>query len=148
MEKRIPRGVRNNNPLNIRYNTGNYWVDQTGSYGQFYKFSSPKYGFRAAVKILLKYAGKDKITTISDIINKWAPGSDGNDTKAYIATVCNAMHMQPVDTINVQDWQTVTRLLFSMAVVECTATALKEAHIGVYDCIEGYYLAIKNYEKG
>ena len=145
---KTPRGIRNNNPLNIRYNTGNCWVGQTGYDGQFCTFWAPKYGFRAAVKILLHYAGKDKKITISDIINKWAPESDGNNTKAYITTVCNAMHMQPGDTINVLDWHTVTRLLISMAEVECTATALKEAHIGVYDCIEGYFLAIQNYEKG
>ena len=123
-------------------------MGQTGRDGQFCTFSAPKYGFRAAVKILLKYAGKDRETTISDIINKWAPESDGNDTCAYIATVCNAMHMQPDDTINVMDWQTVTRLLISMAEVECTATALKEAHISIYDCIKGYYYAVGNYEKG
>ena len=137
-----PRGIRNNNPLNIRYNTGNCWVGQTGSDGQFCKFSAPKYGVRAAVKILQKYAGQDSKLTISDIINKWAPRSDGNNTDAYIATVCNAMHMRPADTIDIRKGGTVARFLYSMAKVECTEEALKAAHIGICDFILGYYLAI------
>ena len=142
MEKRIPRGVRNNNPLNIRYNTGNCWVGQTGSDGQFCKFSAPKYGVRAAVKILQKYAGQDSKLTISDIINKWAPRSDGNNTDAYIATVCKAMNMRPADTIDIRKGGTVARFLYSMAKVECTEEALKAAHIDICDFIEGYYLSI------
>lgn len=138
----MARGCRNNNPLNIRYNTGNCWVGQTGSDGQFCKFSSPKYGVRAAVKILQKYAGNDSKVSILEIINKWAPRSDGNNTNAYIATVCKAMGMDPADTIDVRDSSTVVRLLYSMAKVECTEEALKAAHIGVCDFIEGYYLAI------
>lgn len=148
MGMRVPRGVRNNNPLNIRYNKGNCWVGQTGTDGQFCVFSDPKYGIRAAVKILQKYAGKDLKTSILEIINKWAPGSDGNNTGAYIATVCNDIGMHPADTIDVRDSETVERLLYSMAKVECTEEALKAAHIGICDFIEGYYLALLDYEKG
>lgn len=137
-----PRGIRNNNPLNIRYNQRNCWKGQTGTDGQFCKFSAPKFGVRAAVKILQKYAGLNSKLTISDIINKWAPRSDGNNTDAYIATVCKAMNMRPADTIDVRNGAAVVRLLYSMAKVECTEEALKAAHINVCDFIEGYFLAI------
>lgn len=142
MAKKMARGCRNNNPLNIRYNTGNCWVGQTGSDGQFCKFSSPKFGVRAAVKILQKYASQDSKLTISDIINKWAPSTDGNNTDAYIATVCKAMNMLPTDTIDIRKGGTVVRLLYSMAKVECTDGALEAANVGICDFIEGYYLAI------
>lgn len=143
-----PRGVRNNNPLNIRYNQRNCWKGQTGTDGQFCKFSSPKWGVRAAVKILQKYAGQDSKATILEIINKWAPRSDGNNTNAYIATVCNRMNMNPTDTIDVHNGWSVVRLLYSMAQVECTAEALKAAQIDISDFIDGYYLAALDYEKG
>ena len=142
MAETTPRGIRNNNPLNIRYNTGNCWVGQTGSDGQFCKFSAPKYGVRAAVKILQKYAGHDSKASILEIINKWAPRSDGNNTDAYIATVCKAMNMRPTDTIDIRKGGTVARFLYSMAKVECTEEALKAAQIGICDFIEGYYLAV------
>lgn len=137
-----PRGIRNNNPLNIRYNQRNCWKGQTGTDGQFCKFSAPKFGVRAAVKILKKYAGQNSKASILEIINKWAPRSDGNNTDAYIATVCKAMNMRPADTIDVRNGAAVVRLLYSMAKVECTEEALKAAHINVYDFIEGYFLAI------
>ena len=142
MAGKTPRGIRNNNPLNIRYNTGNCWVGQTGTDGQFCKFSAPKFGVRAAVKILQKYAGHDSKASILEIINKWAPRSDGNNTDTYIETVCKEMNMRPTDTIDIRKGGTVVRFLYSMAKVECTEEALKAAHVGICDFIEGYYLAI------
>lgn len=144
---KTPRGIRNNNPLNIRYNPRNCWVGQTGSDGQFCKFSAPKYGIRAAVKILQRYAGKDGKTTVFEIINKWAPRADGNDTNKYIEAVCDAMNIKPTETIDVHDRGTVVRLLYYMAQVECTATALEAAHIGVCHFIDGFSLANNRYEK-
>lgn len=146
MEK-TPRGIRNNNPLNIRYNPRNNWVGQTGNDGQFCRFVSPKYGIRAAVKILQKYAGNDGKTTVFEIINKWAPRTDGNDTEKYIEAVCNEMNISDTSTIDVYDRGTVVRLLFYMAHVECTAKALEAANIGVWDFIDGFDLANNRYEK-
>lgn len=142
-----PRGIRNNNPLNIRYNPHNNWVGQTGSDGQFCKFSEPKYGIRAAVRIFKRYAGKDGKTTVFEIINKWAPRADGNDTNKYIENVCNAMDIKPTDTIDVHQRGTVVRLLFYMARVECGAKALEAANIDVWDFIDGFELANYKYEK-
>lgn len=138
---KTPRGIRNNNPLNIRYNPRNNWVGQTGSDGQFCKFSAPKYGIRAAVKILQRYAGNDGKTSVFEIINKWAPRADGNNTEKYIEAVCNSMNIKPTDTINVYMQSTVVRLLWYMARVECTAKALEAANIGIWNFIEGYDLA-------
>ena len=144
---KTPRGIRNNNPLNIRYNPSNNWVGQTGSDGQFCRFVSPKYGIRAAVKILQRYAGKEGLTTVFEIINKWAPRADGNNTEKYIEAVCNAMNIKPTDTIDVHKRDTVVRLLWYMAQVECTENALVTANIGVWDFIDGFELAEYGYEK-
>lgn len=141
MAKTTPRGIRNNNPLNVRFSPRNNWVGQTGSDGQFCKFSAPKYGIRAAVKILQRYAGNDGKTTVFEIINKWAPRSDGNNTEKYIEAVCDAMNIKPTDTINVYMQSTVVHLLYYMAQVECTAKALEAAKIGIWNFIEGYDLA-------
>lgn len=135
------RGIRNNNPLNIRYNPRNNWVGQIGNDGQFCRFVSPKYGIRAAVKILQKYAGNDGKSTVFEIINKWAPRADGNNTEKYIEAVCNAMNLKPTDTIDVCQRGTVVRLLWYMAQVECTENALVTAKIGIWDFIDGFELA-------
>lgn len=82
----LPRGLRNNNPLNIRYNKANNWDGQTGSDGAFCQFSSMYYGLRAAGKLLKTYATKYNAATIEAIIARWAPQSE-NDTKSYIQFV-------------------------------------------------------------
>lgn len=147
MAKTTPRGIRNNNPLNIRWNPRNNWVGQTGCDGQFCIFMSPKYGVRAACKLLQRYAGKDGKTTVFEIINKWAPRTDGNDTNKYISTVCNAMAIKPTDTIDVHHRDTVVRLLFYMALVECGEKALDDAKICIIDFLDGWDLANCKYEK-
>ena len=59
-----------------------------------------------------------------------------------------ALVLFPTDTIDVHNGWNVVQLLYSMAQVECTAEALKAAHIDISDFIDGYYLAALDYEKG
>ncbi|MGM8406568.1 hypothetical protein ACS6G7_15925 [Enterobacter hormaechei subsp. steigerwaltii] len=81
------RGIRNNNPGNLEYSKTNPWVGQTGDDGRFAKFETPEHGIRALGRNLLSYQ-RQGIDTVSDIINRWAPPSDNNNTDAYIQAVC------------------------------------------------------------
>lgn len=83
MSKSTPRNVRNNNPLNIRISSDN-WVGSSGDDGEFVKFETPEYGFRAAYKTLLTYRAKHGLDTVEGIINRWAPVEDDNHTENYI----------------------------------------------------------------
>ncbi|EMJ4547592.1 hypothetical protein R5R04_003688 [Klebsiella aerogenes] len=97
-----PRGVRNNNPGNLEASSSNPWVGQTGSDGRFAKFETPEHGIRALGRNLLSYQHQG-IDTVSDIINRWAPPSDNNDTAAYIKSVCAQLGVkadQPLDASN------------------------------------------------
>ena len=80
------RGIRNNNPLNIRH--GQKWVGlapiQTDK--SFDQFISMEYGIRAAFKLIKKYINDYKCNTITKIISKWAPPTE-NDTENYIKFV-------------------------------------------------------------
>ncbi|HAS0833545.1 TPA: hypothetical protein I3292_003532 [Enterobacter cloacae subsp. cloacae] len=80
------RGIRNNNPGNLEYSKTNPWVGQTGDDGRFAKFETPEHGIRALGRNLLSYQ-RQGIDTVSDIINRWAPPSDNNNTDAYIQAV-------------------------------------------------------------
>lgn len=73
-----PRGIRNNNPTNIKYSKSNDWVGQTGSDGTFAVFSSPEYGIRAATKLIQNYQNKYNLGTVRDIIGRWAPAGEEN----------------------------------------------------------------------
>ena len=105
----LPRGIRNNNPLNIR--SGMMWqgLKNPQTDPAFAQFISMAYGIRAAAKTLLTYYNVHKITTIGrivvngiqreGIISRWAPESE-NDTRAYEADVCQRTGFkldQPLD---------------------------------------------------
>lgn len=96
------RGIRNNNPGNLEFSASNPWVGQTGDDGRFAKFETPEHGIRALGRNLLSYQ-RQGIDTVSDIINRWAPASDNNDTDAYIRAVCAQVGVtadQPIDASN------------------------------------------------
>lgn len=96
------RGIRNNNPGNLEYSKANPWVGQTGDDGRFAKFETPEHGIRALGRNLLSYQ-RQGIDTVNDIINRWAPPSDNNDTTAYIRAVCAQLGVtanQPLDASN------------------------------------------------
>ena len=78
------RGVRNNNPGNIR--KGDNWQGSTGDDGEFVVFESPKWGFRAASKVLDAYAERG-ITQTRRIIDTWAPRSENHNNDQYIQFV-------------------------------------------------------------
>lgn len=83
-----PRGIRNNNPGNIR--CGEEWQglvpkDQRTD-KSFCQFTSPEYGIRAMIVILRSYQSKYGLRTITGMIKRWAPPKE-NDTQAYINSV-------------------------------------------------------------
>ena len=101
-----PRGIRNNNPLNIRWNAVNAWEglanpvkDDKG----FCLFISPEYGIRAAAKVLDSYA-KRGVVTIYNIISTWAPAADNNNVQAYVDHVCQKMGKTPNSVITRADY--------------------------------------------
>lgn len=115
------RGIRNNNPLNIE--AGAMWqgLDESNpTDGRFARFESPEYGIRAAVRILHTYRDEHGIDTVRDIITRWCPPEEpGNDTEAYIDTVCNLGDFAPGSYIRMDDYDRVLRLVQAMATVEC-----------------------------
>ncbi|HAJ8190544.1 TPA: hypothetical protein HNX15_22510, partial [Escherichia coli] len=93
------RGIRNNNPGNLEYSKTNPWVGQTGDDGRFAKFETPEHGIRALGRNLMSYQ-RQGIDTVSEIINRWAPPTDKNDTMSYIKAVCEQLGVsadEPLD---------------------------------------------------
>lgn len=84
------RGIRNNNPGNLEFSKTNPWMGQTGDDGRFAKFETPEHGIRALGRNLLSYQ-RQGIDTVGDIINRWAPPTDNNNTDAYIKAVCDQL---------------------------------------------------------
>ena len=86
----LPRGIRNNNPGNIRENrlVDFDWVGEAPDDfdPEFEEFLTPQAGIRAIARILINYEIRHGINTVRGIITRWAPPSE-NDTEAYINAV-------------------------------------------------------------
>lgn len=117
----IPRGLRNNNPLNIR-RTKSYWVGMAKEQKDrsFVTFVEMRWGWRAAFKLLANYYYIHKLTTIQGILNRWAPPQDHNNTKGYINRVCGMTQLQPTTQLlpPIEDARTWKNIGFAMAMVE------------------------------
>lgn len=95
-----PRGIRNNNPLNIE--AGGFTQSQpgyAGSDGRFAKFDTPEGGLGAANKLLDVYQNKHGLNTVAGIVGRWAPTSDGNNVSAYATNVAKQLGIGPNDPI-------------------------------------------------
>ena len=84
----LPRGIRNNNPLNIRRSKDKWkGLRAVQADASFCQFETLEYGWRAAFYLLTRtYYHKYRLFTIRAIISKWAPPME-NKTEAYIANV-------------------------------------------------------------
>lgn len=94
----LPRGIRNNNPGNIRH--GDNWkglAEDQEDYS-FCTFITPEFGIRAMAIILLNYKKLYKLNTVRKIISRWAPKAE-NNTDAYISHVCTFLGVEADDII-------------------------------------------------
>lgn len=87
MRTQKPRGLRNNNPGNIRKNNIVYQGEVVPSKDEAFKqFVTMAYGYRAIFTLLYTYQKKYGISTIADAIIRYAPSIE-NHTTAYIDAV-------------------------------------------------------------
>ena len=126
----MARGLRNNNPLNIRHSRDKWQgAATTQTDPAFVQFQSMAYGYRAAWKTLdtycLTFRRERKVYNVRNIIARWAPPSE-NDTEAYIRTVVKLSGLGGNENIprpnryrNFERLEKTARLIAAMTCVEC-----------------------------
>ena len=139
IDKKLPRGIRNNNPLNIR--KGNNWQGEVSSStdGEFEQFVSMQWGIRAGFKILKNYmtgyGGRVKaLTNVHDIIHRWAPPSE-NNCRAYIDSVCRFSGLHEYERLQFSDRNKMLALVDGMIRVECGQPVSLDIIASAYDLI-------------
>ena len=139
MDRKLPRGIRNNNPLNIR--KGNNWKGEVSNStdGEFEQFVSMQWGIRAGFKILKNYmtgyGGRVKaLTNIHDIIHRWAPPSE-NNCRAYIDSVCRFSGLHEFERLQFSDRNKMLALVDGMIRVECGQPVSLDIIASAYDLI-------------
>lgn len=140
MDKAItPRGIRNNNPLNIR--KGNDWKGERPEQKDkaFEEFTSMEYGIRAGFIILRKYITgynglTQKFNTIEKMISRWAPTVE-NNTSAYISQVSKMTGIPANLKISFSQRSFMVAIVDAMIYVECGQHVDKQLIESAYDMV-------------
>lgn len=116
-----PRGLRNNNPGNIRNSDATDWKGEVAAEKKrdnaFEEFKDMAHGYRALIKLLQNYRRKHGLQTISDFISRWAPRTE-NDTSAYITRVCWEMQVPSSYVPDINDKTTMCNFAAAISLVE------------------------------
>lgn len=114
----MSRGLRNNNPGNIRKSETKWQGEETPSTDrEFKQFVSMAYGYRAMLRLLQNYSKLYGCRTLRTMISRWAPPCE-NDTQSYIATVRKLSGIDTDQVVDVDDRDTMCRLAAAMSQVE------------------------------
>lgn len=147
-----PRGMRNNNPLNIRHAASRWQgvrAEQTDN--AFVQFVSMAMGYRAAWRTLETYHKRFEAKRMAfaprNIIYRWAPPEE-NDSEAYLRTVCrlanlagNAPLVRPSRAHDRMDREKLINLLAAMT---CVENGVKMEEVDVAAVREGYRKAFRS----
>lgn len=99
----LPRGIRNNNPGNLKHSPANHWHGELlPPDDEYCRFDTAHNGLRAFAINLWSYYNKDNCKTLTQIITRHAPDTE-NNTKAYIADVSSSLHAVPDDVYNIEN---------------------------------------------
>ena len=109
-------GVRNKNLLNVRPNVdkNDPWLGQSGVNENYAVFESVDMGIRAGDKVLTTYGTKHNINTVEEVLKRFAPAADNNDTEAYIKHVSNKTGFARDEEIDLSDSSVRDALLSAM----------------------------------
>lgn len=114
----MARGLKNNNPLNIRHNSDLFVGEVKGDDKAFKTFKDMAHGYRAAFVTLGTYLVRDKRDTIEKIIAAWAPPEDNNDTEAYIRAVVKDAGILRDQVLTAKDGEKYMKIVAAMSRVE------------------------------
>ena len=135
----ITRGIRNNNPANIRRGCDWMGLADKQTDREFCQFVTMTWGVRALLVTLRTYVTKHHLHTVREIITRWAPPSDGNNTEKYIEFVEKAikeidtpitLKLQPIDFR--KRYQHSECILYLMAKAMCKMESGYDLNYGTY----------------
>ena len=141
------RGLRNNNPLNIRHGHSQ-WQGRAEAQTdrEFVCFMTMGMGYRAAWKILQTYYESlpkmGKIFCLYQIIHRWAPPEDNNDTSAYLHQVIKltgraGMQLLP-EPKTAEGYRVLLPIIVAMT---CVENGIKPEEVPVAAIEQGWKLA-------
>lgn len=114
----MSRGLKNNNPGNIRRSRVRYRGEVHPSRDpDFKQFATRAWGYRAIFVLLETYRRRYGLDTLSGMIARWAPPTE-NHTQAYIRAVAQQTGIGPDRPLDTHDRATMTAVAAAIARVE------------------------------
>ncbi len=114
----IPRGLRNNNPGNIRISSTKWQGEVRPSQdNEFKQFETMAYGYRAIFVLMRTYMLNYKLVTIESILHRYAPTNE-NDTDQYIKVVEQVIGMLRTEKIDINDKDIMIKLISAISLME------------------------------
>lgn len=130
------RGIRNNNPMNIR--KGNSWKGERPVQQDvdFEEFVSMEYGLRAGFKLMRNHitgfkGTRPKMNTIQKLIGVWAPRTE-NATDRYVRVVCQRTGYSPQQIIDPTNSVMMIAIAQAMVYVECGVEISKDYYYSAW----------------
>ena len=134
-----PRGLRNNNPGNIRKGGVPYQGEIVPSKDEsFRQFTTMAYGYRAMFVVLHTYQRKYGINTIADMVARYAPSTE-NHTETYIEAVAEWSGVPATSHITTTNGDVMMPIVAAMSKVENGVPA------DMHDVEAGWRLFIEDY---
>ncbi|MDC9591323.1 hypothetical protein PSI23_19030 [Xenorhabdus sp. XENO-10] len=121
---RKPRGIRNNNPLNMEFARQKGATVEDHPEKRFAKFSTPYAGLERSAWQLRRYfnglTDNVKRQSVDLIVRKWAPpgGKDKNRTEDYIDRVAQRLGVGRNDRLDLNNHNVMYSLMREMGMVE------------------------------
>lgn len=114
--KRLPRGIRNNNPGNLDFRGQAGAEKEGGPGGRFAVFKDQQSGLNALANQLLLYS-KRGLNSVSQIIGRFAPPNE-NNTQAYADHVAKSLGVSQNAILNMRDPKVFKTLMDAIIRVE------------------------------
>ena len=114
----MSRGLKNNNPGNIRRSKTRYVGEISPSAdAEFKQFESVAYGYRAMFVLLDSYRRRYSLSTIRQMINRYAPPSE-NFTEGYIRFVAQRTGIHPDEALDTRSERDMVPIIMAMSEIE------------------------------
>lgn len=113
----MSRGLRNNNPGNIRRSKVRYEGEVPSSDVSFKAFRSMAYGYRAIFVLLDSYRRKYGLCTIRQMLNRYAPPTE-NFTEGYVRFVADCSGVMPDEVIDTRSEKDMIPIVAAMSKIE------------------------------
>ena len=114
----MSRGLRNNNPGNIRRSRVRYKGEVRPSRDpDFKEFSTMAYGYRAVFVLLDTYRSRYGLTTIRQMLNRYAPPTE-NFTEGYVRFVADYSGVMPDEVVDTRSEKDMIPIVAAMSKIE------------------------------